>query len=414
MFDGLIVRKDGRTFFENVILEDLAQRFGTPLYVYSNKVLETQINKAKEALGGLNFDIAYATKANYNVNILKVLKQNGCKIDVVSMGEIFLAQKAGFNPEEMVFNGNGKTPKELEWAIENNIFMLNIDNLEEVELVQKIASNLHKKVNASLRLNPEVEADVHPHDATGSHQSKFGMSFEQAYELLKNAKKYKNIDFIGIHTHIGSQILDFEPYLKTFKKVEDFLKDTREFFAPEFYNIGGGWGIKYRDSEREFDIEKFREKVLPYLKTFKLNIIVELGRYLVAPSAVLLSRVLRVKERKGKIFVVLDAGMNDLIRPALYSAYHEIIPLNDEVEKITVDVVGPLCEDGDFLARDRKIKKVKPGDLVVIGDVGAYGFSMSSNYNARLRAAEILVKNDEAKLIRRRETFEDLIKNQII
>jgi diaminopimelate decarboxylase len=414
VFDGLIVRKDGRTFFENVILEDLAQRFGTPLYVYSNKVLETQINKAKEALGGLNFDIAYATKANYNVNILKVLKQNGCKIDVVSMGEIFLAQKAGFNPEEMVFNGNGKTPKELEWAIENNIFMLNIDNLEEVELVQKIASNLHKKVNASLRLNPEVEADVHPHDATGSHQSKFGMSFEQAYELLKNAKKYKNIDFIGIHTHIGSQILDFEPYLKTFKKVEDFLKDTREFFAPEFYNIGGGWGIKYRDSEREFDIEKFREKVLPYLKTFKLNIIVELGRYLVAPSAVLLSRVLRVKERKGKIFVVLDAGMNDLIRPALYSAYHEIIPLNDEVEKITVDVVGPLCEDGDFLARDRKIKKVKPGDLVVIGDVGAYGFSMSSNYNARLRAAEILVKNDEAKLIRRRETFEDLIKNQII
>lgn len=414
MFDGLIVRKDGRTFFENVILEDLAQRFGTPLYVYSNKVLETQINKAKEALGGLNFDIAYATKANYNVNILKVLKQNGCKIDVVSMGEIFLAQKAGFNPEEMVFNGNGKTPKELEWAIENNIFMLNIDNLEEVELVQEIASNMHKKVNASLRLNPEVEADVHPHDATGSHQSKFGMSFEQAYELLKNAKKYKNIDFIGIHTHIGSQILDFEPYLKTFKKVEDFLKDTREFFAPEFYNIGGGWGIKYRDSEREFDIEKFREKVLPYLKTFKLNIIVELGRYLVAPSAVLLSRVLRVKERKGKIFVVLDAGMNDLIRPALYSAYHEIIPLNDEVEKITVDVVGPLCEDGDFLARDRKIKKVKPGDLVVIGDVGAYGFSMSSNYNARLRAAEILVKNDEAKLIRRRETFEDLIKNQII
>lgn len=414
MFDGLIVRKDGRTFFENVILEDLAQRFGTPLYVYSNKVLETQINKAKEALGGLNFDIAYATKANYNVNILKVLKQNGCKIDVVSMGEIFLAQKAGFNPEEMVFNGNGKTPKELEWAIENNIFMLNIDNLEEVELVQEIASNMHKKVNASLRLNPEVEADVHPHDATGSHQSKFGMSFEQAYELLKNAKKYKNIDFIGIHTHIGSQILDFEPYLKTFKKVEDFLKDTREFFAPEFYNIGGGWGIKYRDSEREFDVEKFREKVLPYLKTFKLNIIVELGRYLVAPSAVLLSRVLRVKERKGKIFVVLDAGMNDLIRPALYSAYHEIIPLNDEIEEITADVVGPLCEDGDFLARDRKIKKVKPEDLVVIGDVGAYGFSMSSNYNARLRAAEILVKNDEAKLIRRRETFEDLIKNQII
>lgn len=414
MFEGLILRKDGKTFFENAVLEDLAQRFGTPLYVYSNKVLETQISKAKEAFGGLNFDIAYATKANYNVNILRILKQNGCKIDVVSMGEIFLAQKAGFSPEEMVFNGNGKTQSELEWAIENNIFMLNIDNLEEVELVQKIASNLHKKVNASLRLNPEVEADVHPHDATGSHQSKFGMSFEQAYELLKNSKRYKNINFVGIHTHIGSQILDFEPYLKTFKKVESFLKNTREFFNPKFYNIGGGWGIKYTDSEKEFDVEEFREKVLPYLKTFNLNFIVELGRYLVAPSAVLLSRVLRVKERKGKIFVVLDAGMNDLIRPALYSAYHEIIPLNDEKEEIVADVVGPLCEDGDFLARNRKIRKVKPGDLVVIGDVGAYGFSMSSNYNARLRAAEVLVKNDEAKLIRRRETFEDLIKNQII
>jgi len=414
VFEGLLSRKNGYTFLEDVSLEKLAEEFGTPLYVYSYRAIETQVDKVKETFGGLNFDIAYATKANYNVNILRILRELGCKIDVVSMGEIFLAEKAGFKPHEMVFNGNGKNTQELKWAVENDIFMINIDNLEEVELLQNVANKLGKKVKASLRLNPEVKADVHPHDATGSHQSKFGMSFDQAYDLLKNFKKYSNIDFVGVHTHIGSQIRDVEPYMKTFKKVGDFLKKTRDFFKPEFYNIGGGWGIKYSRSEEEFDRERFKEEVLPYLESFGLHLILELGRYLVAPSAVLLSRVLRVKERKGKIFVILDAGMNDLIRPALYSAYHEIIPLNDETEECTVDVVGPLCEDGDFLARDRKVRKVKTGDLVIVENVGAYGFSMSSNYNARLRAAEVLINGGDIRLIRKRETFEDLIKNQII
>jgi len=414
VFDGIIMKKDGENFFDGVSLEKLSQRFGTPLYVYSLSIIKKQINKIKETFTDLNFDIAFAMKANSNVNILKNLRNLGCKIDVVSMGEIFLSQKAGFNPKEMIFNGNGKTFQELEWAVKNDLFMINIDNYEEIEMIQEIAMKFGKRVAVSLRLNPEVEAEVHPHDATGSHQSKFGMSFEQAYHILRDSYKYPNIEFVGIHTHIGSQILNVEPYIKTFEKVNNFLEKSRDFFSPKFYNIGGGWGIKYSNSEKEFDRESFKRNVLPILKSMNLYLILELGRYIVAPSALLLSRVLRIKERKGKIFVVLDAGMNDLIRPSLYSAYHEILPLNDEKEEIVVNVVGPLCEDGDFFARDRKIRKVKTGDLVVIGDVGAYGFSMSSNYNARLRPAEVLVHNGEVKLIRKRELFEDLIRNQII
>lgn len=414
MFDNIIVKRNGENLFDGVSLEKLSREFGTPLYIYSLSTIKRQIDKIKETFADMNFDIAFAMKANNNVNILRNLRELGCKIDVVSMGEIFLSQKAGFKPEEMIFNGNGKTFQELEWAVKNDIFMINVDNQEEIEMLQKTAERFGKKIPVSLRLNPEVETEVHPHDATGSNRSKFGMSFEQAEYLLRNSHKYLNIEFVGIHTHIGSQILNVDPYIKTFKKVNNFLERTRDFFLPKFYNIGGGWGIKYSSNDNEFDHKAFKKDVLPILKSMDLYIILELGRYIIAPSALLLSKVLRVKERKGKKFVVLDAGMNDLIRPSLYSAYHEILALNEEKEEFIADIVGPLCEDGDFFARSRKIRKVKTGDLVVIGDVGAYGFSMSSNYNARLRAAEVLVHNGETILIRKRETFDDLIRNQIM
>jgi diaminopimelate decarboxylase len=409
--------KRNQLYCEDVNVAELAGRFGTPLYLYSYHTLIDHFMKLKTAFREIEPLICYSVKANSNLAILKALVDKGAGLDIVSGGELFCALKAGCLPQKIVYASVGKTDKEIEEAIRRGILFFNVESASELENINRIAKKLNKITNVAIRINPDIEPKTHKFITTGKLTNKFGIDLASARKIFKSRRIYPSLNISGVHIHIGSQITDSLPFVAAISKVSKFISRLkREGMALEYFNIGGGLGIIY-DKETPQTAQKFAQKTLPLLRRTGLKIILEPGRFIVGNAGILVTRVLYIKSGPKKKFVIVDAGMNDLIRPALYGAYHQILPISTEyrvpsTEK--VDVVGPICESGDFFAKDRKIPRVKEGDYLAIMGAGAYGFSMSSNYNSRLRAEEVLVVKDKAFVIRKRETKEDLIRNQIL
>ncbi len=401
---------DNLLHLDGVSLVDIADQFGTPTYVYSYQHLQEKIRMAREVFEGLNYHISFAMKANNNLYILKIFREMGLGADAVSMGEMLAAQKAGYLPNEIILNGNGKTDKEIAYAIQQGIFAINVDSYEEFDRIRQFAQLCpDREIRIFLRLNPDIDPKTHPYISTGLKKNKFGMEFQVGTLILQEAVKIPNLKVIGTHFHIGSQLLDHKPYVEAIRKISDFFRSHRRYSMP-FINLGGGWGIDYHKEGEGFPLEAYRQEVIPLLSKLNKKIILELGRYLVSESCFLLGKVLGIKSTAHKNFVITDMGMNDLIRPTLYQAYHFIEPVeNIPARKMVIaDIVGPLCETGDKIAENYPLKRVEPGEHLVVYDVGAYGYSMVSNYNLRPHGAEVLVRGGKVFLIRPRQTYEEL------
>ncbi len=407
--------KNGQLYAEDVPVMEIIKEFGTPIYIYSYATLIRHIRAYEEAFCEVPHLICYAVKANSNLAILNLFAQLGLGADIVSGGELFRALKAGIKPYKIVFAGVGKSEEEIEYALKNDILMFNVESEAELNKINEIAKKLRKKAHVALRVNPDIDPKTHKYIATGLKTSKFGIPIEKALDYYKIAKSMTNIEVIGIHKHIGSQITDTKAYVEALSKIIALYDKLAKFdMRIDYLDIGGGLGITYKDEEPP-NPKDLANALIPLLKKKKGKIIIEPGRSIVGNAGILVTKVLYTKETENKNFLITDAGMNDLIRPTLYGSYHEIQPLiPKDRNKIKADIVGPICESGDFLAKEREIEKVSPGEYLAVMSAGAYGFAMSSNYNSRPRAAEVLVKGDRYALIRKRETYKDLIRNEIL
>lgn len=405
--------KGKELFAEDIPVKRLAQKFGTPLYIYSQRTIERHVNAYREAFRDTGHIICYAVKANSNLSILRLLGRMGCGADVISGGELFRALRAGIKPERIVYAGVGKTESEIRYALKSGILMFNVESSEELKEINRIAGTMKKKAPVALRVNPDIDAMTHPYISTGLKKHKFGIPMDEALENYLLARELKNIEIIGIHKHIGSQITEVRPFVDALKSILLLLDELHSRgIKIKYIDMGGGLGIPYKDEEPPHPSELAGE-VKKLLKGRNLTLIVEPGRSIIGNAGILVTKVLYHKKTKEKNFIIVDAGMNDLIRPTLYGAYHEIVPVERKnSEKIIADIVGPICESGDFFAKDREIETPEQGDFLAIMSAGAYGFSMSSNYNSRPRAAEVLVKGKRAVLIRKRETYQDLIRGE--
>ena len=409
--------KNNRLFCENTELEALARKFGTPLYVYSYHTLVDHFLKLRNAFRAIDPLICYSVKANSNLAVLRALVRQGSGLDIVSGGELFRALKAGCPAKKIVYASVGKTSREIKEAIRAGILFFNVESLAELENIDRIARRLNKKARVAIRINPDVEPKTHKYITTGKLTNKFGIDFTSARQilLLRNALTHTRIT--GLHIHIGSQITESVPYAAAIKKMIGFIETLKKAgIRLEYLNIGGGLGIVY-DRETPQTAKKFASQVLPLLRKTGLKIIMEPGRFIAGNSGILVTRVLYIKNTPRKKFVIVDAGMNDLIRPALYEAFHNIVPLRQVGQGMRgksrlVDIVGPICESGDFLAKERLMPELKEGDYLAVMGAGAYGFSMSSNYNSRPRAAEVLVSGNKNFVIRARDSRNDLVRNE--
>ncbi|MDD5432614.1 MAG: diaminopimelate decarboxylase [Candidatus Omnitrophica bacterium] len=401
---------------EKVKIEDLAKKYGTPLYVYSYNTLIDHYLKIKEAFKSVDALVCYSVKANSNLAILKSLVNMGSGLDIVSGGELYRALKAGCPASKIVYASVGKTDKEIEDAIRCGILFFNVESLPELTNINRIAKKLGKITRVAIRINPDVEAKTHKFITTGKITNKFGIDLKTAYKIIMMSRNFRNAKISGLHIHIGSQITESDPFVAAIKKVADFILKIKKSVTLEYLNIGGGLGIVY-NNETPQTAAIYAAKILPLLKKTGLKIILEPGRFIVGNSGVLVAKVLYIKNTPKKKFIITDAGMNDLIRPALYEAYHNILPLKKAQgtkSQEKADVVGPICESGDFFAKERMLPKVKEGDFIAVMSAGAYGFSMSSNYNSRPRAMEVMVVKDCVQVIRKRETYEDITRNEVM
>jgi diaminopimelate decarboxylase len=400
---------------EDVPLDKVAGEAGTPCYVYSRHGILSRYQAYEDAFGKTPRNICYAVKANSNLGILRLLAEAGAGFDIVSGGELFRVLRAGGNPAKVVFSGVGKTAEEVQFALESGIGCFNCESEAELALVDAIASRMGKSARAAMRLNPDVDAKTHPYISTGLKDHKFGIDMSDAEETYRRALGLKNVRMEGVSCHIGSQLLDTQPVIEAAQKMLNLVKRLRAMGAPiSHLDIGGGLGVAYKGADEMPSIREFIGTLCRLAEGMDLELHIEPGRSIVGSAGVLLTRVLYLKKTERKEFVVVDAAMNDLIRPALYQSHHEIVPLRrlDAVGTVKADVVGPVCETGDFLARDREIQNVFPGDMLAVCTAGAYGFTLSSNYNSRPRPAEILVEGDTFRTIRRRETWEDLVRGE--
>lgn len=403
----MIQYENGELAIEGVSLQALAQNRPTPFYLYSFNKITENIQKVKDVLSGLPYHISFAGKANNNLYLLEHLKNIGVGIDIVSKGELEAVKVVGFSSDSVIVNGNGKTTELLKELVEFGPRAINIDSNEEMKRLELILEGSQKEIDVALRINPDVDPITHPYISTGLKKNKFGMDLDMASKLIEKYIDHKNIHIKGLHLHIGSQILSVAPYEDAFEKVYEFLQGLKRHNL-SFINIGGGWGLDYEKSGKEFSLEEYKERVVPILKRFNLDIILELGRYLIGNAGVLVGKIEYVKKTPYKTFVVTDASMADLIRPSLYHGYHYIYPQYDRGLAKAVDIVGPLCETGDRFAEDRTIKLPLEGDFICICDTGAYGYSMSSNYNFSLRPAEYLLKDGTIEEIRPREEWREI------
>ena len=408
--------KKNNLYCENFKVKDLAEEFGTPLYIYSARTILEHFSKLKNAFSKLKPLICYSVKANSNLSILKLLTSAGAGLDIVSGGELYRAKQSKCPAKKIVYASVGKTDKEIKDAISYGILMFNVESLPELERIAAIAKKLSKKVSVALRLNPDVDSGTHAYITTGKKETKFGMGMQTVRKIFLGRGSYPYLKVEGIHVHIGSQITKAAPFINAIKKTKKLLGDLeKQGIKLKYLNIGGGLGIIY-DKENPQTAKQFASKVLPLLSGLGLKIILEPGRFIVGNAGILAAKVIYVKKTPKKNFVVVDAAMNDLARPSLYGAYHRIIPVTKtkaKKDKRLADVVGPICESGDFLGKSRQLE-VKPGQIIAVMGAGAYGFSMSSNYNSRLRAAEVLVKKQKAYLVRKRENYKDLVNKELI
>ena len=401
-------------YCERVRVEELAKRFGTPLYIYSYHTLIDHFIKLKTAFQRLNPLVCYSVKANSNLAILKALVDKGAGLDIVSGGELFRAIQAGCPANKIVYASVGKTDSEIEEGIRRRILFFNVESVPELENINRISRKLNRITQVAIRINPDVEPKTHKYITTGKITNKFGIDFKSAYQIFLLRKALSNIKITGLHIHIGSQITESAPYVSAITKMVDFIGRLRgKGINLEYLNIGGGLGIIY-NRETPQSAQTFASKILLLLEKTGLKIILEPGRFIAGQAGILVTKVLYIKSTSKKKFIIVDAGMNDLIRPALYDAYHNIFALRKSSKMEKADVVGPICESADFFARERKLPRVNEGDFLAIMSAGAYGFSMASNYNSRLRAEEVMVVKDRVFVIRKRESREDLVRNEII
>jgi len=400
---------------EDVPVSSIAGRFGTPTYVYSQSAILGNYHRLEGVLARVPGLICYSVKANSNLRILNLLRQAGAGFDIVSGGELERVRRVGADPRRVVFSGVGKSRAEIDAGLAAGILMFNVESAGELELMESRAAALGKRANISIRVNPDVEAETHPYISTGQVIHKFGVPKEEAVELYRRAAGSPHLLIRGVACHIGSQILEVEPFLKALDEIGSLADSlTGNEIILEYLDLGGGFGIRYADEE-PLDFERLMEGIATQRRGTPYRLIIEPGRALVGDAGTLLTRVLYVKRNQPKNFIVVDAGMNDLMRPTLYGSYHEIVPVEARLaEKLLADVVGPLCETGDFLAQDREMADVQPGDLLAILTAGAYGYALASNYNTRPRPAEVLVHGGEVELIRPRERVEDLMAGEAV
>ncbi len=405
--------KDGILHCEDIPLTDIAEQYPTPFYLYSYGTVMDHFRKIQDAFREVDPLICFSMKSNSNLNICRALVNAGAGLDIVSGGELYKALKAGCPPERIVYASVGKTEEEIKKALVKGILFFNVESVPELITIDTTASRLRKKARVAIRLNPDVTADTHEYVTTGAKEKKFGIDFKAAEDVFDNANKYSHVALKGIHVHIGSQITDTAPFVDAIKKILDFIDKNN--IGIEWLNIGGGLGIVY-DREKATTAQEFADKIVPLVKDRPFRLILEPGRFIVGNSGILVCKVLYTKTGStGKKFAIVDAGMNDLMRPSLYKAYHEIRPVTErKTNPHRYDVVGPICESGDYLALDRELQELLPGEYLSVMGAGAYGFSMASNYNSRPRPAELMVINGEVKVIRAAETYRDLIRGEKI
>ena len=418
---------------EEVNLDTLAEEVGTPAYVYSATTIRNNFRRLDQALASLDHTLCYATKANSNLAVLRVLVEEGASFDIVSGGELFKVLKAGGRADQCTFAGVGKMPDEMEYALKQGIHCFNVESEGELELLNEVAGKLGCVAPIALRVNPDVDTPTHHYIATGKHKNKFGIGLDRAEAVYERAASLPHLKIRGVQTHIGSQILEVAPFVEAIHKLTPLVKKLREQYALEFFSVGGGLGIAYQEAlasgdsawwqEEEPASEKRRERLAPEvyatqvmepLKKLGLRILLEPGRFIVGNAGVLLSKVLYRKNTPTKNFLIVDAGMNDLIRPALYQGYHDIEPLKKASDRSLekMDVVGPVCESGDFFAEDRLVPHMEVGEKLALMSAGAYGFVMASTYNARPMPPEILVEGHQTTVVRARQTWEDLVQGE--
>jgi diaminopimelate decarboxylase len=420
--------RDGILHCEGVPLTDLVARHGTPLYVYSAETIRGHFRRLDRALADLDHRVCFAMKANSNLAVLDLLAREGAGFDIVSGGELFRVLKAGGRAGDCTFAGVGKTREEIEYALREGVYSFNVESEAELHFLDEVAGSLGRKAPVALRVNPDVDAQTHKYISTGKSHNKFGIGIDRILGVYAQAAKLPNLIIRGIQTHIGSQILETTPFVEAMDKLIPIVRELQKTYGIEFFSIGGGVGIIYHgtlesgsrdwwdtgkeEGARRIGFDEYAQAVVPLLKGLGLKILLEPGRSLVGNAGALLATVLYVKHTPAKSFVITDTGMNDLIRPALYEGHHEIALLKEPAEGAAtgpVDVVGPVCESGDFFAQDRQLSAVEPGDGLALLSAGAYGFVMASNYNSRRLPAEILVDGEKAEVVRERQTWDDLV-----
>jgi diaminopimelate decarboxylase len=409
--------RQGELYCEQVPVSQIAKQVGTPCYVYSHATLIRHIRAYDNAFKNIPHLMAFAMKANSNLAILRLMAKEGSGVDIVSGGELFRALKAGVSPSKIVFAGVGKNAEEIRDALKAEILMFNIESSAEMHAINDVAASVGKIAPVALRINPDIDPKTHPYISTGLKKSKFGIAADRALEEFRVASTLRHIHVVGVHAHIGSQLTDVTPFVESLKKVL-VLVDTLKGQGTNirYLNIGGGLGITYSDEKPPLPHE-LAEALSPLVKGLGLTLVMEPGRVIVGNAGILVTKALYEKIGESKRFIIVDAAMNDLIRPSLYSAYHDIRPVSEALlhrPKHQVDVVGPVCESGDFLAKDRSLPEVKPGDLLAVMSAGAYGFVMASNYNSRPRVPEVLVKDNEVHVVRARESYDDLVRGETI
>ena len=421
--------RDGRLHCEDVDLETVAQTHGTPLYVYSAGTILDHYQRLDSALAELDHLICYAVKANSNRAVLRLLAEQGAGFDIVSGGELYRVLQAGGSAARCTFAGVGKSPDEIEYALAEGVFSFNVESEAELEAINRIAAARNVRAPIALRVNPDVDAGTHKYVSTGTHENKFGIGIDTIERVYEAASRMPHIAIRGVQMHIGSQITQAQPFADAIAKVAPIVRELKKRYAIEFLSIGGGMGIIYkralesgsgkwwhdRDGEESaFSVQSYARAILPALQSLGVRVLLEPGRFLVGNAGVLLTRVRYVKQAAQKKFIIVDAGMNDLIRPALYQSYHEIVPVLESADRRpeVVDVVGPVCESGDFFAEDREVAELHEGELVALMSAGAYGFVMASNYNSRPFPAEVLVRGERFAVVRERQTYADLVRGE--
>lgn len=409
--------RQGELYCERVPISQIVKDVGTPCYIYSHATLTRHFRAYDSAFKNIPHIIAFAMKANSNLAILRLMAKEGSGVDIVSGGELFRALKAGVPPSKIVFAGVGKSAEEIRDALKAEILMFNVESSAEIRAINDVAASIGKIARIALRINPDVDPKTHPYISTGMKKSKFGIAADRALEEFRFASSLGHIDVVGVHAHIGSQLTDVTPFVDSLKKVVALIETLRgQGISIRYLNVGGGLGITYLDEKPPLP-QDYADAISPLVKDLNLTLVMEPGRVIVGNAGILVTKALYEKIGEAKRFVIVDAAMNDLIRPSLYSAYHEIRPVSEALlhrSKHAVDVVGPVCESGDFLAKDRLLPEVQAGDLLAVMSAGAYGFVMASNYNSRPRVPEVLVKDSEIHVIRARETYEDLVKGEAV